>query len=210
MDDRSSGGATDDRTGWSCFTDPGTGRSYRSRAAAERSATDLRLRTTCDTRDLVNAVRRLEAARVDDATLLRHPCAEHDNGGVRAVSIGNAARPTTDTDVLLINLDSAMMPLLVTDSDAVDPVTNQVYTDDLRRREADSEALETLRLELQAKHGRPVLFVIAYGSEANARTTRDLARSGIPYFETPVIGSFEELERHLKHLMTLDYRRLVV
>lgn len=207
MDERNSGGATDDRTGWSCFADPGTGRCYRSRAAAERSATDLRLRTTCDTRDLVNAVRRLEAARVDDATLLRHPCTEHENGGVRAVPVGNAAQPTTDTDVLLINLDSAMMPLLVADSDAVDPATKQIYTDDLRRREADSEALETLRLELQAKHGRPVLFVLAYGSEANARTTCDLVRSGIPYFETPIIGSFEELVRYLEHQLARDRHR---
>lgn len=142
---------------------------------------------------------------MDDATLLRHPCAEHEDfGGVRAVPIENAARSTTDTDVLLINLDSAMMPLLVTDSDAVDPATNQIYTDDLRRRGADSETLETLRLELQAKHGRPVLFVLAYGSEANVRTVRDLAKSGIPYSETPIIGSFEELVRHLEYLLTRD------
>lgn len=208
----------DDASQWLCFTDQDTGRCYKSRLAAARSAAELNEHTPVTAADvetcsaLSAAARHLDKARQEENTLLIYPCCNCQRGNMTQswIPSGPAERnlhtsedsgsTTSNTDVLVINLEDGMLPLLVAGAPSLDNVarsTRQDYLDDLRRREAVSAKLETLRLALQMKRGRPLAFAFAFGREANLRTIRDLIRNGCKYSETPVFSCTADLFRHL-------------
>lgn len=209
-------GCADD-TRWLCFTDPDTGRNYKSRAAAARSVTDLGERASstavpvCDTERTTHvisaAAKILDATRLRERTIQTYPCAEHRNE--RAERWRNGSEAGETTEVLVVNLEDGALPLQVTLASSsfvygAIPAVRQDYLDDLRRRRADGSALEELRLALQTKHGRPLVYSFAYGREANLRTIRDLVGAGCTYYETPVFGNVQDLICHLSSLVEGD------
>lgn len=208
---------------WLCFVDQYTGLHYKSRLAATRSETELSQRSASHNGDaeMINELsataHHLDLARIKVRTLLTHLCTQHrndDNVTGLATFIEskqlNHDKPcvknhvASNTDVLVINLDDSMFPMVVTAcacSENTDRSTRQDYLDDLRRREEYFVRLETQRLALQENRRRPLVFVFAYGREASVRTCRDLARNGCTYSETPVFVCTEDLLQHLESLL---------
>lgn len=195
---------------WSCFTDVETGRCYKSRLAAERSDTDLREIpvSSCDENTvgtLSTAALQLDLTRLDETIVLRQPCPKHRfEDAVQSQAESCYDRKPPGTDVLVINLEDGLLPMLVTASRrrgiVVDSFTRQDYLDDMRRREAVHLTLESMRLTLQERRRRLLIFAFAYGQEARLHTLQDLTRGGCTYFETPVMGSIDDLVRYLEEL----------
>lgn len=164
-------------------------------------------------RTLSNCARLIDRERLRERTVLEHLCASH--GGRRSATptdgyVEGGGLPESESgaayygpDVLVVNLDDTMLPMLVTageHGDSVEHHTRQNYLDDLRRRETMAATLETLRLTLQTKRGRPLMFAFAYNREASLRTVRDLIRSGCAYSETPTFSDADGLVRYLESL----------
>lgn len=202
---------------WSCFADRHLGLAYRSRMAAVRSEIDLDSCATTEldgsaelVRNISSEAQRLDAMRISETTLWKHLCSAHRIGGTtrpvegmrhdNRVGGGDIALAT---DVIVVNLEDAMMPMLVdsTTANGVTRSTRQDYLDDMRRREAVSATLESLRIALQKKRCRPLVFAFAYGREANVRTIRDLVSGGCTYIETPVFSCTEQLFSHLESML---------
>lgn len=197
---------------WQCFTDLGTGRSYRSHEAATNSETNLSERVNalsdCDMEELTSAARRLDHRRMERRVLYRFVCTKHggDSFGLERTTIDrfdvlqNGSKDTMcfNSRIVVVNFDAAALPSIAEPSETT-IADLQYLLDELRQREAHSSELEALRRSLQEVCGRPIAFVFTYNDVSRGRIVDELSRGGYGFLETPVFSCMADFIRHIKN-----------
>lgn len=198
-----------------CFTDLGTGRSYKSREAAANSETDLNKRVQvledCEMRELKSAARRLDQRRMEERVVRRILCDEHDSASNRLppatdVRVGeNSLNGTLPNNkrVMVVRFDTAVLPCTAEPS-RLTTADRQYLLDELRQREAHLSQLQSFGRSSLDKGREPIAFVFTYNNESRLRIVNTLENGGCDFFETPVFNSASDFITYLNCEATLQ------
>lgn len=206
---------------WQCFTDLGTGRSYKSREAVANSETDLSKRVQvlrdCEMRELTSAARRLDHRRMEERVMRRILCAKHDSVSYRlqrttdaragaswnvGENCSNGTLPN-NTRMMVVRFDTTMLPCTAEPS-KLTTVDRQYLLDELRQREAHWSQLQSIGRSLRDQRSGPLALVFTYNDESRLGIVNAFENSGCNFFETPVFNSMSDFINYLNCDATLQ------